>query len=55
MVGAGGKILELGVGRGKSFSFYPPGADVTAIDISEKMLEHAQCLFANQLNLAREC
>jgi phosphatidylethanolamine/phosphatidyl-N-methylethanolamine N-methyltransferase len=54
-VGAGRKILELGVGTGKSLPFYPPGAEVTAIDISEKKLEDAQCLLAYQLNLSREC
>ena len=35
------KILEIGVGTGKNMSFYPPGARVTAIDISPKMLEKA--------------
>jgi phosphatidylethanolamine/phosphatidyl-N-methylethanolamine N-methyltransferase len=54
MVGADEKVLELGVGTGKSFPFYPPGAEVTAIDISEKMLKDAQCLLAYQLNLSRE-
>jgi phosphatidylethanolamine/phosphatidyl-N-methylethanolamine N-methyltransferase len=42
MVGADEKVLELGVGTGKSFPFYPPGADVTAIDISQRMLERAR-------------
>lgn len=42
LVGADEKVLELGVGTGKSFRFYPPGADVTAIDISEKMPGRAQ-------------
>jgi phosphatidylethanolamine/phosphatidyl-N-methylethanolamine N-methyltransferase len=37
-----GRILELGVGTGKSFPFYPAGIDVTAIDISERMLERAR-------------
>ena len=37
-----GKTLELGVGTGKNFPFYPPGVDVTAIDVSERMLERAQ-------------
>jgi ubiquinone/menaquinone biosynthesis C-methylase UbiE len=35
-------VLELGVGTGKNDSYYPPGVDVTAIDISEKMLAHAR-------------
>lgn len=36
-----GRILEIGVGTGKNMYFYPPGAQVTAIDISTKMLEKA--------------
>lgn len=35
---AKGKILEVGVGTGKNFDFYPAGADVTAIDFAEKMI-----------------
>jgi ubiquinone/menaquinone biosynthesis C-methylase UbiE len=34
-----GKILEIGVGTGKNFPFYPEAAAVTAIDISPAMLE----------------
>jgi len=37
----GSKILEVGVGTGKNFPFYPPHAEVTAIDFSEKMLNRA--------------
>ena len=37
----GKKILEVGVGTGKSFPFYPPGAEITAIDFSTGMLSHA--------------
>jgi len=36
-----GRILEIGVGTGKNICFYPPRAQVTAIDISPKMLEKA--------------
>jgi ubiquinone/menaquinone biosynthesis C-methylase UbiE len=35
---AKGKILETGVGTGKNFPHYPPGANVTGIDIAERML-----------------
>lgn len=42
LVGKDEKVLELGVGTGKSFPFYPPGTEVTAIDISEKMLARAR-------------
>ncbi len=33
-----GKILEVGVGTGKNFSYYPLDATVTGIDIADKML-----------------
>lgn len=36
------KILELGVGTGKNIPFYPHGVDMTAIDISERMLAEAK-------------
>ena len=35
----GERILEVGVGTGKNIPFYPSGAQVTAIDISPRMLE----------------
>ncbi|MBA7466316.1 2-methoxy-6-polyprenyl-1,4-benzoquinol methylase, mitochondrial [subsurface metagenome] len=38
----GTSILEVGVGTGKNFPYYPADADITAIDFSEKMLEHAR-------------
>ena len=38
----GKKILEVGVGTGKSFPFYPPGAEITAIDFSTGMLSRAR-------------
>src|SRR3972149_1909766 len=37
-----GRILELGVGTGRNFPYYPQSADVTAIDISERMLSQAR-------------
>jgi len=39
---AGDAILELGIGTGKNLRFYPSGKNVTAIDLSEKMLERAR-------------
>jgi len=36
------KVLEVGVGTGKNMPFYPPGAEVVAIDLSERMLERAR-------------
>lgn len=37
----GPHILEVGVGTGKNFEFYPQDARITAIDFSPKMLEQA--------------
>jgi len=38
----GHHILEVGVGTGKNFTFYPQGARVTAIDFSQQMLNQAK-------------
>jgi ubiquinone/menaquinone biosynthesis C-methylase UbiE len=37
----GTSILEVGVGTGKNFPYYPARAEITAIDFSEKMLAYA--------------
>ncbi len=37
----GHHILEVGVGTGKNFDYYPAGARITAIDFSQIMLEQA--------------
>jgi len=37
----GHHILEIGVGTGKNFDYYPKGARITAIDFSEQMLKQA--------------
>jgi len=34
-----GKVLEVGVGTGKNIPYYPNNIEVTAIDLSENMLE----------------
>jgi len=39
---ARGKILEIGVGTGKNLPWYPPGVDLTGIDVSPRMLERAR-------------
>ncbi len=38
----GHRILEVGVGTGKNFPYYPAGRDVTALDISPNMLGQAR-------------
>lgn len=38
----GKDILEVGVGTGKNFPYYPENADITAIDFSGKMLSRAR-------------
>ena len=37
-----GKVLEIGVGTGKNFPYYPEGVDVTGLDIADRMLIHAR-------------
>jgi ubiquinone/menaquinone biosynthesis C-methylase UbiE len=39
---AKGEILEIGVGTGKNFLYYPPGSYVIGIDIAEQMLDIAR-------------
>ncbi|MCJ7522361.1 MAG: methyltransferase domain-containing protein [Dehalococcoidia bacterium] len=36
------RVLEIGVGTGKNFPYYPPDAEIDAVDFSEKMLERAK-------------
>jgi ubiquinone/menaquinone biosynthesis C-methylase UbiE len=40
--GLSGRILDAGVGTGRNFPFYPPGATVVGIDISPAMLARAE-------------
>lgn len=37
-----GQVLEVGVGTGKNLPYHPPAAEVTAIDLSPRMLERAR-------------
>ncbi len=37
-----GRVLEIGVGTGKNMPYYPTHAEVTAIDLSDKMLAQAR-------------
>ncbi len=38
----GRQVLEVGVGTGKNMPYYPPGAQLTAIDLSGRMLAQAR-------------
>lgn len=38
----GGRVLELGVGTGANIPYYPKECRVTAVDLSEQMLERAK-------------
>jgi ubiquinone/menaquinone biosynthesis C-methylase UbiE len=38
----GHHILEVGVGTGKNFDYYPKDARITAVDFSQKMLKQAE-------------
>src|SRR5438477_13148848 len=40
--GLSGHILDAGVGTGRNFAFYPPGATVVGLDISPAMLAEAE-------------
>lgn len=40
--GLSGRVLDAGVGTGRNFPFYPPGAEVTGIDLSPAMLVRAR-------------
>jgi ubiquinone/menaquinone biosynthesis C-methylase UbiE len=44
----GNRILEVGTGTGKNFPYYPADAEITAIDLSEKMLSRAWQKAKNQ-------
>lgn len=46
----GPRILEVGMGTGKNMPFYPPGMQITGIDLTPGMLAHARKKAAN-LNL----
>jgi ubiquinone/menaquinone biosynthesis C-methylase UbiE len=38
----GGRALEVGVGTGKNMEYYPDGIEITAFDLSPRMLKRAQ-------------
>ena len=38
----GGKALEVGVGTGKNLDYYPDDIEITAVDLSPRMLERAR-------------
>jgi ubiquinone/menaquinone biosynthesis C-methylase UbiE len=40
--GAGGRVLEVAVGTGRDLAYYPPGTDLTGVDLSPRMLARAR-------------
>ena len=40
--GLSGRLLDVGVGTGRNFPFYPPGSQVVGIDVSSAMLARAE-------------
>ena len=47
----GAHVLEIGVGTGQNFPYYPPDAAVTAIDLSGGMLKRAEAR-ASEMDLS---
>lgn len=43
-----GRVLEVGVGTGKNFPYYPARVSITAVDVAEKMLAAARQKAARQ-------
>lgn len=42
MAKARGRILDVACGTGENFPYFPPGSDVTAVELSEAMLQQAR-------------
>lgn len=48
---ARGRVLEVGIGTGRTIPLYPDGTDLTGIDFSEKMIRQATKKAANKKNV----
>jgi ubiquinone/menaquinone biosynthesis C-methylase UbiE len=42
LAGVRGRVLEVGVGTGRNFPYYPEGCQITAVDLSPEMLKLAE-------------
>ncbi|MCB0114596.1 MAG: methyltransferase domain-containing protein [Caldilineaceae bacterium] len=47
----GPRVLELGVGTGRNIPYYPQNTEITAVDLSDKMLARARRLAAHQTEI----
>ena len=49
------RVLEIGIGTGTSYKYYPPETHVTGIDISPDMLEKAKINIQKDNLKKQEC
>ena len=49
------KVLEIGIGTGTSFKYYPSETFVTGIDISPDMLEKAKKKYQKSKLIKKKC
>ncbi|MBP1908642.1 class I SAM-dependent methyltransferase [Methanolobus bombayensis] len=47
-----GRVLDLGIGTGKNIPYYPDDCEVVGVDISDKMLAHANKRLKEKKNIS---